>query len=157
MDTPFQKFLDEFSDGLSVNSCDIGWSRKGIGFGSFHFYYDKNDKKLKCSSESMSPRFVREILMAMVDEAVFVDMFGGMLTGKELTVEKCKELREAEVVRDWYAEPYEMLSPYDIMTKKKPCRFCGVGPNEPCRTVDMHDSTLFVEMGDMVHTCRIKD
>ena len=65
-----QDFFDSCGDGVDVSGNDsrivINWSRKGWGFGQFHFY--KNEKgQLMCSNECMSKESVKEILGMMVD------------------------------------------------------------------------------------------
>ena len=91
----FTKFFESFEDTVTMGECSIRWSRKGCGFGGFYFYYDEAGK-LCCSSETMGPKFIKEILNAMVDEAIFKDCFDGTFTGADLTKEKWDELKLKE-------------------------------------------------------------
>jgi len=54
----------------------LGWSAKGIGFGSFYFYEKKDDDgniKLYCENECMSKEFIKRMLCIMVDDAIMND------------------------------------------------------------------------------------
>ena len=54
----------------------LGWSAKGIGFGSFYFYEkkdDNNNTKLYCENECMSKEFIKRMLCVMVDNAIIND------------------------------------------------------------------------------------
>ena len=48
------------------------WSKEGVGFGTFYFWYDENNN-LHCANEFMSKDFIKEMLCAMVDSCILDD------------------------------------------------------------------------------------
>lgn len=54
------------------NSFVLCWGAKGIGFGDFTFYHDK-EKHMCCASEYMGPEFVKKALCAMIDNCRFTE------------------------------------------------------------------------------------
>ena len=83
-----QKFMDSMVDScrpqgrprtrdeIPLGSCSVGWSAKGIGFGSFYFFEKKDDDgeiRLYCDNECMSREFIKKMLCVMVDEAIMLD------------------------------------------------------------------------------------
>lgn len=68
-----QQMFDRCPDGESPSGTfEVHWSRKGTGVGGFYFYIGE-DGKVHCSSECMSPEFVRGVLNDLVDHAIFDD------------------------------------------------------------------------------------
>lgn len=46
----------------------VHWSVDKIGFGMFTFYVDSETGKIRCDNETMSKRFIRRVLLNMVDD-----------------------------------------------------------------------------------------
>lgn len=69
--------LREYFDSFETNAEFRGdftviWSKKGTGFGQFHFYEGK-DGKMHCDNETMGRPFIKGILAAMVDKCAMDD------------------------------------------------------------------------------------
>ena len=63
-------------DGSELASINFSWSAKGIGFGSFYFFFKKDENgemKLYCDNECMSKAFIKRMLNHMVDDAIMLD------------------------------------------------------------------------------------
>jgi hypothetical protein len=58
---------EDYREGL----IDISWGTKSAGFGHLSFRNEGDD--IICSSENMSPEFVKEVLLKLVDVAKFKD------------------------------------------------------------------------------------
>jgi hypothetical protein len=64
--------LDHFVDSCGpLAPITVGWSARGIGFGSFYFY--PKDGKLHCDNECMSKEFIKRMLCLMVDQCELDD------------------------------------------------------------------------------------
>lgn len=78
-----QDFLNSFEDtcgptepteeGLEPSSVHLSWSAKGVGFGSFYFFY--KDGQLYCENECMGKGFIKEMLNKMVDDCLLMDEY----------------------------------------------------------------------------------
>lgn len=66
-------FFDNSEDEITLygDTLVVGWSRKGVGFGQFHFY--EKDGQLHIENECMGKEFIKSILTTMVDNAVLDD------------------------------------------------------------------------------------
>ena len=69
-----KRFLDDCPEGEGLEpgeKLSVRWSRPGVGFGGFYIF--EEDGKVMIESESMSKKFIKEVLCSMVDKAEVVD------------------------------------------------------------------------------------
>lgn len=64
-------YMDYSFDNMTGQGFVLKWSCKGIGFGELTFV--KNDRKVVCETECMSPEFVRAVLDEFYKNLTFVD------------------------------------------------------------------------------------
>lgn len=71
MDKSIKEFLDSCPNQTYMDKPFIvRWSRPGVGFGEFAFYYTP-DGAVICDNETMTREFVKEVLCDLVDNARF--------------------------------------------------------------------------------------
>lgn len=62
----------DIHESLRRNGLDIAWRTKSAGYGHVEFYKSKGGI-LRCDNECMSVDFVKDVLIKLVDKAVFDD------------------------------------------------------------------------------------
>lgn len=69
-----RKGFENIEDSCTLSGASVlfEWSAKGCGFGQLYFY-QAEDGKLHCDSETMGKEFVKRMLCQMVDDAEFRD------------------------------------------------------------------------------------
>ena len=74
-DCNLEEFFEQFEDccvPANTEGCtEFQWSAKGVGFGSFYFFY--KDDELVCENEIMSKEFIKKMLCNMVDNCTLRD------------------------------------------------------------------------------------
>jgi len=75
-----------------INSFTVQWGVEKIGFGEFRAYYDDRTSNIVFETEGMDREFVKQVLCAMVDNAVFDDFQDQQTETVNLTVEQADAL-----------------------------------------------------------------